>query len=276
MPGSPALRLLRDAAALATVALFMFPLFWWALASVKPSGALYDKDGVVWFGFSPSLDNYRLTLSGDSALFAARETIADTVVIALGAAALTLALALPAAYGLARMARDEGRMLVLWVLAQRVLPPIAVAVPLVLIYHQLGLRDTRSGVILAHAAANLPFAILLLKSFLDDVPREVGEAATIDGASSWQSFLRIHVPLIRGGIAASFILCAIFSWTEFVLALFLTSSIRVLPVQLSLMANMDWGLTAALSTASIVPAFLFILLVQRHLVRGLTMGLGKG
>lgn len=275
MTKSPALSLLRDAAALMTVGCFMFPLFWWGLASVKPSSALYDKDSIVWFGFSPSLDNYRVTLAGDSALFAARQSILDTAIIALGAAGLTLALALPAAYGLVRAGREPGRWFMLWVLAQRILPPIAVAVPLVLIYHQLGLRDTRGGVILAHAAANLPFAILLLKSFLDDVPREVGEAAMIDGASAWQSFLRIHMPLIRGGIAACFILCTIFSWTEFVLALFLTSSIRVLPVQLSLMANMDWGLTAALSTVSIVPAFLFILLVQRHLVRGLTMGLAK-
>jgi multiple sugar transport system permease protein len=275
MPASPALRLLRGAAALATVALFMFPLFWWGLAAVKPASAFYDKDAIVWFGFSPSLDNFRETLAGETSLFAGRRAIADSVIIALGAASLSLALALPAAFGLMRAGRGGGRMLLLWVLAQRILPPIAVLVPLVLIFHQWGLRDTRTGVILAHAAANLPFAILLLKSFLEDVPREVGEAAAIDGATAWQSFIRIQVPLIRGGIVACFILCAIFSWTEFVMALFLTSSIRVLPVQLSLLAGQGWGLTAALSTASLAPAFIFILLVQRHLARGLTMGLAR-
>jgi len=274
MTPSPARRLLRDAVALATVGLFLFPLFWWGLTSIKPVSAIYDRDAVVWFGFQPTLDNYRVTLAADTSLFAARRSIADTVIIALGAACLTLALALPAAYGLTRAGRESGRLIMLWIVMQRMLPPIAVLVPLVLIFHQMGLRDTRTGVILAHAAANLPFAILLLKSFLDDVPREVGEAATIDGATGLQSFLRIHVPLIRGGIAACFVLCAIFSWTEFIMALFLTSSIRVLPVQLSLLPTQSWGLTAALSTASIVPAIVFILLVQRHLVRGLTMGLG--
>ena len=118
--------------------------------------------------------------------------------------------------------------------------------------------------------------MLLLKSFFDDVPREVGEAALIDGATRAQSFRRIYLPLVRSGIAATAVLCFIFSWTEFLMALFLTTTIRLLPVQLSLVVTQTWGFTAALSTASILPGFLFILLVQRHLVRGLTMGLAKG
>lgn len=277
MPQNPALRHLRDVAAVFTVGLFMFPLFWWGLNSIKPASAIFENFSVNWFDFTLTLDNYRVTLAGEGpAFFAARQAILDTVLVAVGATALTLAAALPAAFALSLVHFTQRRAMFLWVLFHRILPPIAILVPLVFTYTQVGLRDTRAGVILAHAAVNLPFAILLLKSFFDDVPREVGEAATIDGATRRTCFVRIYVPLVKGGIAAAAVLCFIFSWTEFLMALFLTSSIRLLPVQLSLVVTQTWGFTSALSTASILPAFLFVLLVQRHLVRGLTMGLTKG
>ena len=277
MPHSLALRHLRDLAAILTVGLFMFPLFWWGLNSIKPASAIFENFSVTWFDFTPTLDNYRVTLAGEGpAFFTSRQAILDTILVASGATLLTLAAALPAAFALSLVHFSAKRFVFLWVLFHRILPPIAVLVPLVFTYSQVGLRDTRIGVILVHAAVNLPFAILLLKSFFDDVPREVGEAATIDGATRFTCFTRIYAPLIRGGIAASAVLCFIFSWTEFLMALFLTSSIRLLPVQLSLVVTQTWGFTAALSTASILPAFLFVLLVQRHLVRGLTMGLTKG
>ena len=271
------LRRLRDVAAALTVGCFMFPLFWWGLNSIKPAHAIFENFSVTWFDFTPTLDNYRVTLAGEGpAFFASRQAILDTLLVAVGATFLTLLTALPAAFALSLLHFTRKRAMFLWVLFHRILPPIAVLVPLVFTYTQAGLRDTRLGVILAHAAVNLPFAVLLLKSFLDDVPREVGEAATIDGASRLQCFTRIYAPLVKGGIAATAVLCFIFSWTEFLMALFLTSTIRLLPVQLSLVVTQTWGFTAALSTASILPAVIFVLLVQRHLVRGLTMGLAKG
>lgn len=270
------LRLLRDAAAILTVGCFMFPIFWWGLNSIKPVDAVFEHRGVVWFGFTPTFANYQATLFGQGPEFlASRDAMTASIIVALGATLLSLAAALPAAHALARLTGKAGRGLFLWVLCQRVLPPIVIAVPMVFAYHQLGLRDTLLGVILAHAALNLPFAILMLKSFFDDVPPEVGEAALIDGATRWQSFWRIHLPLIRGGIAATAVLCFIFSWTEFVMALFLTSSIRLLPVHISLSVTQSWGFTSAISIAGLLPVFVFILLVQRHLVRGLTMGLEK-
>ena len=277
MPQNPVLRHLRDLAAVLTVGLFMFPLFWWGLNSIKPASAIFENFSVTWFDFTPTLDNYRVTLAGEGpAFFAARQAIFDTILVSVGATLLTLAAALPAAFALSLVHFTQRRAMFLWVLFHRILPPIAILVPLVFTYSQVGLRDTRIGVILAHAAVNLPFAILLLKSFFDDVPREVGEAATIDGATRFTCFIRIYAPLVKGGIAASAVLCFIFSWTEFLMALFLTSTIRLLPVQLSLVVTQTWGFTSALSTARILPAFLFVLLVQRHLVRGLSMGLAKG
>ena len=277
MPQNATLRHLRDIAALLTVGLFMFPLFWWGLNSIKPASAIFENFSVNWFDFTPTLDNYRVTLAGEGpAFFASRQAILDTLLVAMGATLLTLATALPAAFALSLIHFTRKRFIFLWVLFHRILPPIAILVPLVFTYSQVGLRDTRAGVILAHAAVNLPFAILLLKSFFDDVPREVGEAAIIDGATRFTCFTRIYMPLVKAGIAATAVLCFIFSWTEFLMALFLTNSIRLLPVQLSLVVTQTWGFTSALSTASILPAFVFVLLVQRHLVRGLTMGLTKG
>ncbi|WP_373503370.1 carbohydrate ABC transporter permease [Aestuariivirga sp.] len=277
MTPRPLHNLFRDAAAMAVVIVFLFPLFWWGLTSLKPASAIFDKDAVVWFGFKPTFDNYIVTiLGGGPAFFASQASIIDSVTVALGSTLLVLTVALPASYMLSLHDFRMRRQFFLWVLFQRLMPPIAIIVPLVFVYHHVGLRDTRLGVILAHAAMNLPFAVLLLKSFFDDVPREVGEAAMIDGAKPVQCFVRIYTPLVRGGIAATAVLCFIFSWTEFLMALFLTTSIRLLPVQLSLVVTQTWGFTAALSTASILPGFVFILLVQRHLVRGLTMGLAKG
>ena len=277
MTSRRSLRLLRDVAALLTVGCFMFPFFWWGLNSIKPADAIFEHQGVVWFDFTPSFANYRATLLGQGPDFLAlRQSMIDSIIVATGSTLLSLLAAVPAAHALSLLQARSGRAVFLWVLFQRVLPPVVVIMPMVFLYHQWGLRDTLTGVVLAHAALNLPFAVLLLKSFFDDVPREVGEAAAIDGATRWQSFLRIQMPLVKGGIAATAVLCFIFSWTEFLMALFLTSSIRLLPVQMSLSVTQTWGFTSALSIASTLPVFVFILLVQRHLVRGLTMGLAKG
>ncbi len=276
MNTSPSLSALRDTAAITVVSGFMFPLFWWGLTSVKPVSAIFDKDHIIWFDFAPTLENYAVTLfGGGPAFFASKQSILDTLTVALGATLLTLAAALFASFALSVYEFKLRRKYYLWVLFQRFLPPIAIIVPLVFLYHDIGLRDTRTGVILAHTAINLPFAVLLLKSFFDDVPRDVGEAAMIDGATQIQLFWKIYLPVIRGGIAATAVLCFIFSWTEFLVALFLTDMIRLLPVQLSLIVSQTWGFTSSLSTAAIVPAFVFILLVQKHLVRGLTMGMQK-
>ncbi len=270
---------LRFAAACAVVGLFMFPLLWWGLTSIMPESAIFNRDGVVLFSFQPTFANYSATVFGSDAFFIrdadpikSQRTLVDSIVVALGATALTLAMALPAAFALSNFAFRWRRAWLAWVVFQRVLPPIVVLIPLVTLYHNVQLLDTRLGVILAHAAINLPVAVLMLKSFFDDVSREVMDAARIDGASVGLIFTRICLPLIQGGIAATAVLCFVFSWTEFLMSLFLTTSIRMLPVQLSIFRTMDWGFTAALGTVALAPSFLFILLTQRYLVRGLTMG----
>jgi multiple sugar transport system permease protein len=291
-------RILRDVASVVVVGLFLFPLLWWALTSIKPMYAIFNKDHVVVFDFVPTLINYAVVLLGWSraeiaiesgstfgvggtSSYDSRQTIFDSVVIAMGSTALTMFISVLAAYALSRMTfRGRGGFLN-WVLGQRFMPPIAIIVPLVLMYKVAGMRDTDSlflgyvGLILIHALMNLPIAVLLMKSFFDDVPKDVDEAAMIDGATRWQTFRRIVLPMVRGGIAAAAVLCFIFSWTEFLLSLFLTTIIRTVPVKITTFVTStgsEWGFISALGTAAILPGFIFILLVQRHLVRGLTLG----
>jgi multiple sugar transport system permease protein len=155
------------------------------------------------------------------------------------------------------------------------MPPIAVAIPIFFMFRDIGLFDGYLGLILAHTLINLPLAVLLMKSFLDDVPRELDQAAMIDGASRAQVFRLVVMPLVKGGLAATAVLCFIFSWTEFLLSLQLTTSIRTIPVKISTFVTStgtEWGFITALGTAALIPSFIFIMLVQRHLVRGLTLG----
>jgi multiple sugar transport system permease protein len=284
--------ILRYATAMLVVALFMFPLFWWALTSIKPISAIFNKDRVVFFDFVPTLDNYRVTLLGKSraelaiqsgstfgvggaSTYDSRQTIMDSTLIAVGSTILTVAIGLLAAYALSRMTFRGREGFLNWVLSQRFMPPVAIIVPIVFMFKFLTLNDTRLGMILVHTVINLPIAVLLLKSFIDDIPKDVDEAAMIDGATRFQTFRMIVLPMVKGGIAATAVLCFIFSWTEFLLSLFITNSIRTLPVKISTFVTStgtEWGFISALGTSAIVPSFIFILLVQKQLVRGLTLG----
>jgi multiple sugar transport system permease protein len=298
MEQSRPMQFLRDCTAVAVTALFMFPVFWWALTSIKPISAVFNKDRVVWFDFTPTLINYAVTLFGRSRsqmaideglgmgvagaeAYDSRQTIVDSIIISVGATTITILVAVFAAYALSRM-RFQGRESYLnWVLGQRFMPPIAILVPLVTIYSGLGMRDIQNlylgyiGLMLIYALMNLPIALLLMKSFFDDIPKDVDEAAMIDGATRWQSFSKVVLPMVKGGVAASAVLCFVFSWTEFLLSLFLTTDIRTVPVKIQTFVTStgnEWGFIAALGTAAMIPSFIFILLVQRHLVRGLTLG----
>lgn len=277
------------------VSVFVFPIAWFALTSVKPVSAIFNKDRVVVFDFQPTLDNYRVTVlggkkseagsnsslgmgtSGEGA-YDGRSSMVSSLVIAISSTALATAISLLAAYGLSRLKFKGSQSYMHWILSQRFLPPIAVIIPLVFIFRDLGLRDTHFGIIIAHTLINIPIAILILKSFFDDVPIEVDQAAMIDGATRFQCFYMVVLPMIKGGIAATAVLCFIFSWTEFLLSLFLTNSIRTVPVKITTFVTStgsEWGYISALGTAAILPSFIFILLVQNHLVRGLTMGAMK-
>ncbi|MCB2013146.1 MAG: carbohydrate ABC transporter permease [Geminicoccaceae bacterium] len=289
MPGNTARLVLRDVLAWLVVLAFLFPLFWWVLASFKPYTAIFAQPP-VYADFEPSVENYEITIAGKSRInleggvggqtggassYYSLPSIVDSLIIAIGSTICALSLATLAAYALSRFPMRGKDHLVFFVLAQRMMPPIAVAIPLFFIFRDIGLRDTHLGLIIAHTLINLPLATLLLKSFFDDVPKELDESAMIDGATRFQVFHMIVAPLVKGGLAATGVLCFIFSWTEFLISLQLTTSIRTIPVKITTFVTStgtEWGLITALGSAALVPSFIFILLVQKHLVRGLTLG----
>ena len=276
MNQTAASNVLRDFTAWVVVALFMFPIFWWAIVSIQPASAIYDKDQVNLFNFVPTFDNYILTLTdAGSSLFNSREAIWNSLVVAIGSTILVIFVGVLAAFSLSHHLNTHKHKFIIAVFLARVAPPIATVIPIYVTYRTIGLNDTWAGLILAHAAMNAPLSILLLKSFVDEVPREMFEAAKIDGATEFQLLSKILIPSISGGLATTAILCFIFSWTEFLMATYLTDHMHMLPVQLSTLRMADWGPVAALSTATLLPSFVAILLVRKNLVRGLTWGMQK-
>lgn len=278
------------------VAIFIFPIYWWFLASFKPFGLIFTLPPV--FFFEPTLRWYSVVLGGESynkvmleltgaltstggGFYYSVPYIIDSIIIATSSTALVILLATPASYALSRFAFRRRHDLVFWILSTRMMPPVVAALPFFFMYRALKLIDTYPGVILVHTVFNLPLAILLLKSFFDDVPYDLDEAAMVDGATRFQAFYKVIVHYILPGLSATAILSFIFSWNEFLLTLTLTRTlVRTMPVAASTFdtatGGTEWGFLAALGTSAMVPVFIFVLFVQKHLVRGLTMGAIKG
>ncbi len=276
--------------------LFFLPIFWWALASIKPTQEILSVPPKL-FGFDPTLNWYRVVLgnadptsfnleqsgsvgrgSGGSTFYSI-PYLRASFIVGIGSTILVLLLSTPAAYALSRFRMRRRKDLAFWVLSQRMMPPIVAAFPLFFMFRTFGWIDTYHGLILVHAAINVPLATLLLMSFFDEVPADLDDAARVDGATRFGAFREVILHYVRGGLAATAVLAFVFSWNEFLLSLVLTTGvIRTVPVASSTFTTAfftEWGYLAALGTASMVPIFVFILLVQRHLVRGLTLGAVK-
>lgn len=234
---------------------------------------MYSLDGYSAFQFSPTLENYEIAFFGlVTEALNARRAILNSLIVAFLSTVLCIVIASFAAYGLSQSPVKNQRILLAAVLFWRIVPSLALLIPLFRFYHVTGLLDTLGGLILAEAVLNLPFAILVLKSFFDDVPREVAEAARIDGATPLQLFSKIYVPLLRSGIAATALLCFVFAWTEFLAAQFLAGRISVLPTYLLNVESMAWPFVAAVGTVAFIPCFIVIVFGQRFLTRAFTWG----
>ena len=287
---------LRTLVAILLTAIFFFPILFWFTASLKPFGLIFTLPPV--FIFTPTLDWYTVVLGGVSynqmmldltgaltstggGLYYSVPYILSSILVAVSSTILVILIATPAAYGLSRFAFRRRHGLVFWILSTRMMPPIVVALPFFFMYRQANMVDTYPGVILVHTVINLPLAILLLKSFFDEVPFDLDEAAMVDGATRFQAFRKVIIHYVLPGLSATAILSFIFSWNEFLLTLVLTrTGVRTIPVAASTFdsstGGTEWGFLAALGTSAMVPVFIFVLFVQRHLVRGLTMGAVKG
>lgn len=284
---SPFHRVVRALAAWAVVALFAFPIYYWFTIAFRVEREIFELPPLLFdwtfsgksfeevFGISFGYDSGSSLLAGGGNFYMMPRLL-DSVIIAVCSTILAISIATLAAYSLSRMRISGQHHFVFWILSTRMMPPVAIAIPMFFVYKQFGLLDTYTGIILVHALMNLPLAVLLLKSFFDDIPLEIDEAALIDGASRWLIFRRIVLPMAVGGIAATAVLCFIFSWTEFLFVLTLTQTgLKTVPVVASTFVTSTgtaWGNMAALGVGAMVPAFIFILMVQKNLVRGLTLG----
>lgn len=250
------------------------PLYWMFITSIKPSDD-YLAVPPVWFPAEPTMLHYT------AALFAYRglDGLINSVIISLAATLLSTVLGTLMAYSFARF-NTGGQHLSFWVLSQRFLPPIAIVLPVFLIYRALGLHDTHVGLIIAYTVFTLPLTVWMMFAYFRQMPKSLEEAALVDGCTRWQSLWRVAIPLAAPGIVAAAVFAFIACWTEFFFALILTSRTAfTLPTVFRAFLGFQgaqYGEASALAMVSLVPSIILGVLVQRHLVRGLTLGAVRG
>src|SRR5438477_7129204 len=200
----------------------------------------------------------------------------NSLVIAFGSTLLSVALGTLAAYAFSRFRVPGKDDLLFFILSTRMMPPIAIAIPIYLMFRNVGLNDTHVGLILLYTVVNLSLSVWLLKGFMDEIPREYEEAAMVDGYTRWQAFIKVVLPQAATGIATTSIFCLIFAWNEYAFALLLTSgtaqtSPPFIPTIIG-EGGLDWPAMAAGTTLFLLPVLFFTILLRKHLLRGITFG----
>ena len=275
-PGSPFLSLVLW---LVISFVTLFPIYWLFVISVKPPVDLFTTPSLIldqayW-------DNYA-EVFGDETL---RRYMMNSIIISTGNAFLVTTLAFFACYALSRYDLGGKENIFFWTITNRMAPAAVFLLPLFLLFTQVfaigdwKLYDTRIGMILLYCTFNLPFAIWTLRPTIDGIPRELDEAATVDGATTWQVIRQVVWPLAKPGLAVTLILTWVFAWNEFLLAATLTSfNARTITTGLSeyvTTTGTEWGKMASISIITLIPALVIFAVVQRHIVAGLTFGAVK-
>jgi multiple sugar transport system permease protein len=256
----------------------LFPIYWIAVNSFKLDLDIFAVPP-VWFDFTPTLKHYRAAFIERPFLIFAM----NSLIIAVATTLVSLVFGTMAGYALARF-RYPGRMkyhVSFWILSTRMMPPIVTIIPLFLFFNYFSMLNTKTAVVVAYTAFNLPFATWMMKSYFQDLPVELEEAAIVDGDTRWGAFLHVALPLARPGLAATAIFILILSWNEFLLALILTQTEQSLTLPIGISGRVTqyttyWGEISAAGFLASVPIMIFALIVQRHLVRGLSFGAVKG
>ena len=254
--------------------LMFFPILWMALTSFKTEAVAIQFPPPIFF--EPTLVNWQNALFNSPFM----EYLGNTVIITFFSIVLAHLLGIPAAYAMAFYATKRTDGSLLWMMSTRMLPPAGIIVPLYVLFLQFNLLDTHLGLIILYAGMNLPLVVWMLRSFMLEVPFEIIEAARLDGANLWQEFMRVIMPLLLPGLAATALLCVIFTWNEFFLAVNLTSrDASPLSVYVSTFkaaqGNLFLAKMSAAATAAVIPVLIVGWIAQRQLVSGLTMGAVK-
>lgn len=249
----------------------LFPIFWMVTQSLKTiSDATAIPPKLI---FHPTLSNYKEVLMSSGFI----SSFKDSLLVGFGGVALALLIGTPFGYCLARFKYPGKEDVAFFVLSTRMMPPIVVIIPLLRVFSKLTMIDTHIGLIIANIMVNLALVVWLTRVFFASVPRELEEAATLDGCSYLGSFMRVTLPLAAPGLVVTAILSFLFCWNEFFFALTLTSfNVRTLPVYLATTFvgyyAVDWSLLSAAGILSILPPIVLLLIIQKHLVKGLTFG----
>jgi multiple sugar transport system permease protein len=260
---------------------YFFPVIWMILAAFKTRVDALATPPKLFF--TPTLEHFwasfhRLSADGahifDTGL---DRNFANSLFISLVSVGLALALGGLAAYGFARLRLVGRGYFMFYILVLRMVPPITAIVPLYFLFRVTGLGGGYVAIILVYTAFNLPFAIWMLKSFLDELHRPIEEAARLDGSSDLKILWRICLPQMRAGIAATAIIAFVFTWNDFLFSLLLTSvDTRTVPVAMTRVVGadvgVDWGVFAAIGTIYLLPVLLIAFLLQGQLLRGATFG----
>ncbi len=256
--------------ALAFVAGFtMFPIVWMVMTAFKPLEFIYHLNVLFW----PTLDNFREVFS---VRWQVGAKVWHSLVIAVGTVAIATPIAVCAAYAFSRKQFRFKRAMFQWILLTQFIPGVAIVLPFYLMFRNLGMLDTYAALIVVDLAIVLPYAIWTIKGFIDAIPEETEEAATIDGAGLFGLLWHIIVPMARPGILTAAIFCFIITWNEFLFALILTRT-RVVPLSVGIMSfRLErgdlWELISATGILIAIPMFFLAMMIQRHFIKGMTAG----
>ncbi|NYI07679.1 carbohydrate ABC transporter permease [Allostreptomyces psammosilenae] len=261
------------ALAVAIVAVLLFPLYWMVNASLQPSAALLSIPP-RWFPEDPTLDGYRAAVDTQG------RHLLISLFVACGNVVLTLAVAAPLAWALARFRLRVGPVLLFALLIVQMVPGIVMANSLFALFNTVGLLNNTIGLMLAHSTLSVPFAAILLRAFMQDLPREITEAAAIDGAGQWRTFRSVVLPMSRNAVITAGLFAFLFSWADFLFAITMTTRDAITPVTVGIYrfigANTtDWNAVMASAVLASIPAAVLLVLAQRYIAAGITGGAVK-
>ena len=277
--GSPRVKKLESALIYATLIVltfaFLFPVLWVLGLSLKTRAEVFATPPLyLWW---PTFENYADVLTRSDFLRA----FINTLIVSTSAVLLSLGIGAPAAYAFARFPFKGRSILFFALLVMRMLPPIAVLVPMYLLFNKVGLATTRLSVVLAYTTFSLPLVVWIMRGYFEDLPVELEESAWMDGASRFGAFRYVVLPISRPGLVAASILCLQLAWNDFLFSAVLTNNAtQTLPVMMAAFnageSGMDWGGLTASAMLVALPVVIFSFVAQRHLVAGLSSGAVKG
>jgi multiple sugar transport system permease protein len=272
----PALRLLRAVVVLLVLVWSGVPIAFVVLSSFKPNQQIFTYPPTLLF--SPTLGHYRDLLAKWPDFL---RTLGNSLAVTVGATLLCIVTSLLAGYVYSRVRSRLATASAFYMVGVRLLPPIVITLPLFPLADHLGLSDTRTVLIILYASFFVSLCTLLLKSFIDAIPEEIDQAARIDGASDLMILLRIILPLAVQGLVAASVFVVVYAWNEYLFAfIFTTTRAKTAPLlpseMMSSLTGVDWGVLFAAVTVQLAPIAVFVMMVQRFLIAGLTAGALKG